>query len=234
MNRTILRSIAAILVGWLVVVGGCVVTLTAIALFNPEAFKPAVHHSVGYWLVTLSVGAIYSVVGGFITGIIARRREIAHAIGLVVFGLLISKCLPRGHADTMSVPNWYWIAGYVLGALSTIWGGWLRMKQRILLDRGSEAVIKATDNLRFGMAAIISFVAFLLVLSLGTAAGGAGLWWVEHLLSGEDTHTPPSLLPIFIVSLILASILARRVFKRIIGVRASPLSDGVADDRVES
>jgi hypothetical protein len=38
-NRKILRSIAAILLGWLVTVGGYVVTMVVIAFFNPEAFR---------------------------------------------------------------------------------------------------------------------------------------------------------------------------------------------------
>lgn len=119
-GRIVLRSIAAILLGWLVAFGGVVVTIVVIGLFDPETFKPAEHHSIGYWLISLFVGLIYSVVGGFVTGVIARRREVAHAIGLVVFGLLISQCWPSGDTSTTFVPNWYWIGGYVLAWIPTL------------------------------------------------------------------------------------------------------------------
>lgn len=223
-----MRSVAAILLGWLVTLGGYVVTMVVIALFNPEAFKPAVHYSTGYWLVTLSVGLFYSVVGGFVTGVIARRREIAHAIGLVVFGLLISKCLPSGHTNTMSVPNWYWIAGYVLGAPSTVLGGWLRAKQHLLVSRIPGRVVRTIDDLRlstaltvdffrFPIAVVVSVGTFVISFYVGILSAGAGLLAIQRFLGGEprgDVGIIPVSL-VFLASFLLAFLLSRYFYRKI-------------------
>jgi hypothetical protein len=230
-NRTILRSPAAILVGWLVVVGGCLVTMTAIALLNPEAFKPAMHHSVGWWLVHLSVGLTYSVVGGFVTGVVAQRREIAHAIRLVLFGLLAAKCMPSGRTTTMSVPTWYWIAGYVLTFSFTIVGGWLRMRQRILLDRGSTAMIRATERVQFVIGLFGASATFVLALFVAGALGIAGLTPILDRLFGAQ-HPGTGILPCFLAFL-LSAFAARYVFQQVVGMRASFRSDGVGNDGVE-
>ena len=226
MNKRVLRSVLAIPLGWIVSLVGCIVTMIVISIFNREALKPGVQPSVELLLVTLLVSFVFNIVGGYVTGVIAQRSEIRHAIVLVLFMLLLSVTIWR----TTQTPHWYTAVARVSVIPAILLGGWLRMKQRILLDRGSEAVIKATDNVRFVMVAIISFVTFLLVLFLGTELGGAGLWWTVRLLSGEDPYPPPTLLPVFVVSLILASVLARRLFRRIIGGRASLMSDGAAKD----
>ncbi len=236
MSGAVLRSIAAVLLGWLVTVGGCWVTMVVIALFDPEGFQPGVRHSVGYWLLTLSVGLIYSVVGGFVTGIIARRREIAHAIGLVVFGLLISECLSRGHANTMSAPSWYWIAGYILMPSATILGGWLRAKQDTVAKRMPGRVSTAIDNMWLSIAitidhsrpliaALVACVVFAIVLFGGAALGVGGLLVILQKVFGEDYH-PPIALPVFVACIILASIVSRRVFRRIMPRDTSLLEGG--------
>ena len=235
MNRRALRSIAAILSGWLVTVVGYIVTMVIIALFNPETFKTSAHYSRGYWLVTLFVGLIYSIVGGFITGIVARRREVAHAIGLVVFGLLISECWPRGDQNTMSVPGWYWIAGYVLVAPSTILGGWLRARQGVLLAKIPPSVTATVDNVRLSIAitidhsrpliaTLLALVTFVTVLFGAMPLGLLVLMVVLERLFGREYH-PPIAFPVFIASIILASILSRRIFRRIMSRDASLMDD---------
>ena len=235
MNRTILRSVAAILVGWLVVLGGFIVTMVVIALFNPETFKSAVHHSIGYWLVNLFVGLIYSVVGGFVTGVVARRREVAHAIGLVVFELIISKCWPSSHTSTMSVPTWYWIAAYVLGVPATVLGGWLRAKQGVVLAKIPPSVTRTMDEARLSIAITVdhsrpliatlaAFATFVAVLFGGMILGALGVITVLDRLFGENYH-PPVMVPVFLVSIILASISSRRVFRRIMPRDTSLMND---------
>lgn len=238
MNRTVLRSLAAILLGWLVTLGGYVVTMVVIALFNPEAFKPAVHYSTGYWLVTLSVGLFSSAVGGFVTGIIARRREIAHAIGLVLFGVLASMCLPSSHTNTMSVPNWYWIAGYVLMPSSTILGGWLRAKQHILVTRMPGRMVRTVDDLRlsvaltvdffrFPIAAVVSVVTFVISFYAGILSGGAALLAMRKF-SGEEPGDDVAAVLISLIfgaSLLLAFLLSRYFYRKIMLRDTSPMND---------
>jgi hypothetical protein len=229
--RIVLRSVAAVLAGWLVTLGGYIVTIVVIALLYPGAFQPAAHHSAGYWLVSLFVDLIWSVVGGFAAGVIARRREVAHAIGLVLFGLLASKCILSSYADTVSVPNWYWIAGYAQGTLFTILGGWLRMKHRILLDRGSEAAIKATHNARLAIALLAAPFAFVLALYVTAVLGTVGLTPILDRLFGER-HPGTGILPCFLAFL-LSCFAARYVFRKIVGVPASPLGEGMVNDGEE-
>jgi hypothetical protein len=228
MNRNLLRSVAAILSGWLVTVVGYIVTMVIIALFNPETFKTSAHYSLGYWLVTLFVGLIYSIVGGFITGIVARRREVAHAIGLVVFGLLISECWPRGDQNTTSVPDWYSIVAYVLGPLFTVLGGWLRAKQDILVSRVPGCIVTTVDDLRlsaaltvdafrFPIAVVVSVALFVIGLYGGLLAGGAALLAMRRFCGEEpEGDVAAALISLLLgVSLLLALPLSRYSYRKI-------------------
>jgi hypothetical protein len=230
--RAVFRSIAAVLVGWLIIPGGYVVTMVVIALFNREAFKPAMHYPVAWWSVSISMGLIYSVVGGFVTGAIAGRREITHAIGLVLLGMLVSLRWPGGHTNTISAPPWYSIAEYLLMPSCMVLGGWLRMKQRTLLERGSAMMIRVTERVQFLIAVLAAFATFVLVLCGTGSLGIVGLTPILDRAFGEQ-HPGNGILPCFLAFL-LSGFLSRCVFKRIVAARVSPPSDGVVDDRMES
>lgn len=224
MNRRVLRSVAAVPLGWVAGAGAYLVVMIVIALFNRETFQPGVQFSTAWLLVTLFVASVCWTAGGFVTGVIAQRREIAHAVGLVFFALLVSVCLPSGHENATPMPNWYLIGGYVLVVPSPLLGGWLRMKQRILLSKGSERMISAMDHSRFAVALLVSFIAFVLVMFWGTVLGAMGLLTILQSFLGKDYHTPV-MLPVFIVCFILASILSRRVFRRIMPRDTSLMND---------
>lgn len=223
--KTILRSSAAILVGWLVVVGGYLVTMIGIALFNRGAFQPAAHHSTGWWLIGLSVGFIFSVAGGFVAGAIAQRREIAHAIGLVLLGLLVYQCWPGTHASMISVPQWYRIACYVL-LPSPVMGGWLRAQQHALAQRMPSSVVSIFANIRLSIALTIdcfrfpialacSVATFVIGMRIGVLISGAALLGIQTLFgeAHRDTiiATPLALFGMFVLPFLPARLVYRRI-----------------------
>jgi hypothetical protein len=78
-------------------------------------------------------------------------------------------------------------------------------------------MIAALDKTRLVVGAIVAFVVFLFILFWGTLLTTFGLCWTAKRFLGEE-H-PLVILPISILFLILASVAARRLFKRIIGAR---------------
>jgi uncharacterized membrane protein YsdA (DUF1294 family) len=215
MNKKFLRSLSAIPLGWIVSFVGCMITMIVIAIFYPETFKPGVQLPVGWLLIILSISSIYGIIGGFVTAVIAQRSEIKHAIGLILVTLLISICLMCTDKNAAQVPNWYRIAGLILVVLSILLGGWLRMKQRVLLDKTSEGMIRTVKKLRLLIGICVSFITFVIVVFLGTTLGGIGFLKILQKFFGEDYHGIV-FLPMFIVSVFLSFLLSRYIFRRII------------------
>jgi hypothetical protein len=241
MHRRILRSIVAILVGWVVAVGGYVMAMLVIALFHQETFSPGVQLSTGWWLVNLFVGLVSSVVGGFVTGVIAQRREVIHAAGLVLFGLLVYMCWPSGQEDTASVPTWYTITAYVLTIPSTILGGWLRARQDVPIQRMPESMIRTVDNIRLSMAITVdrfrfpiaaasSVVVFVIGVRLGLLLTGVVLLVIQRFFEPES-HGGAIVAVGPALSLFLPALLCRYVYRKIMAVDTSLLDDrhGSAD-----
>jgi len=219
MNRNVLRSVVAVPSGWAVGVGGCIVTMIVIAFFNHETFKPGAQLPTEWLLVTLAILVIWSVLAGFVVGVIAQRREIEHAIGLVIFTWLLSLYFTARSGNPAQGPSWYVTAGEILGVLSNLLGGWLRLKQRILLERRSKGMIKAMDSGRVVLGTIIATIVFLFVLFWATIVGYEGLSWIVLRLLGEDYFAP--IVPPFVAAFVLASFLSQCAFKRIAGVHTS-------------
>jgi hypothetical protein len=230
-NRKVLRSVAAIPIG--LAAGGISYfgVIFAVLIFYREPTKPDVPFSIGWLLVNLLVGFVCCIIGGFVTGVVAQRREIAHAIGLIVFTLLVSVCFPSGDENAKPSPNWYVIAGNVLEVPSILLGGWLSRKHRILLGTRPAGLFRATDRVRILIAIFVAFGTFVLVLYLTGALAIAGLALVlDRLGTGA---LAPVMLPCFFAFL-LSVFLARYVFKKIAGERASPTSGGAPNERKES
>jgi len=187
-SRGILRGTVAIASGWIVATGGYILTTIVFALFNQETFTPGVPLPAGWLLVTLAVSAIWSVVAGFVTGVIARRREIEHAVGLVLFTLIVSVYFVSRNRNLGQVPTWYMIAGEVLTSLALLVGGGLRRNQRILLGKVPEGVVGTVDDARlsiaigvdcrrFLIAAVVTFVTFLASFWALVLGAGEGVLW---------------------------------------------------------
>jgi hypothetical protein len=184
----ILRSTIAVASGWIVAVGGYILTVVVFALFNPETFTPGVPLPTGWLLVTLAVSAVWSVAAGFVAGVIARRREIEHVVGLALFSLAVSVCFVNWNRNLAQVPTWYVIAGLVLMSLASLMGGWLRRNQRILLAQVPDRVVPTAadarwsialrvDRWRFWITAVVTSITLLACLWALVLGAGQGLLW---------------------------------------------------------
>lgn len=184
MGRGILRSAVAVVSGWIVVTGGYILTSAVFGLFNPDTFTPAVPLPAGWLLVTLVASAIWSVIAGFVTAVFAQRREVGHAIALVLLSLIVSLYFVSTNENLGQVPAWYMIAGEVLTSVAILVGGWLRKNQRILLGRLSKgatgtvaSISLAADRWWFLIAVVVTFITFLACFWALVLGAGQGLLW---------------------------------------------------------
>lgn len=237
MGRTMLRSLIAVLCGWAAMFGGSVVTMTVIAFFHAEDFAPGAPFSAGWWLVNLLVLFLWAVVGGFVTGVVARRYEIRHAIGLIaiaVAGYVLLAALNRNKSTAPQVPSGYIIAGYILLVPSILLGGWLRMRQAVVLQKMPAGVNRAARDLwllivravgyfRFPIAIVASAVAFLGGLYLGLLLWGLAFLEGRELPDGSRGDVVLALC--LITSFSVAAVLARYVFRKIMPADTSLMKD---------
>lgn len=123
-----LRSVAAVVGGYLLVVGGTILT------FNILVGQVTVD-SHPRQMILGTIGAVLSgLAGGIVAGTIAPRLPFAHAAGVLLFlALDTAFVLSKG-----SGPAWFDLAGSSVLAVSVLIGGWMIDKwtsQR--LDRGA-------------------------------------------------------------------------------------------------
>jgi hypothetical protein len=228
MNRNILRSGGAIVFGWMTILGSFIAMTMAVNSLNRVTFHASAQLSLGWVLVILFMTFVSSVLGGFVTGAVAQRREIEHAVGLALFTLLVSICIPIVQKKGVSVPNGYAIVLYIVAIPSTLLGGWLRMKQRVLLAAGSEAIIRATKRARLPAAILAALATFVVVLYVTGALGTLGLMPILGRLLGEQ-HPATGMLPCF-AAVLASGLSAWYVFKKIAGERTAPMNDSTASD----
>ena len=228
----------AVPAGWLVAVGGCLLTMVVAALFHPESFEPGVQLSTGWLPVNLLVSFIWLTVGGFVTAVIARRSEIKHAIGLILFTPAAYLCLyllNRPESTAVQMPSWYQMAGHISVIPSVLLGAWLRMRQGVVLQRMPAGVTGtandvwlsvaiSADQFRFPIAVAVSVIICFGGTYLGMLLGGICLLGIKRL-TGQDHFFAELLLICMASSLILSGVLARRVFRRIMAVNTSLMKE---------
>jgi hypothetical protein len=187
-HRSILRSTVAIASGWIVATGGYILTVVLFSLANPDTFTPGVPLPAGWLLVTLFVSALWSVVAGFVAGVMARRREVEHTLGLALFTLIVSVCFVYWNRNLAQVPTWYIVAGEVLTPLALLAGGWLRRNQRLVLSKAPGTVVPTAEGVRlslarrverwrFRIAAAVTLITFLACFWALILGAGQGLLW---------------------------------------------------------
>ncbi len=84
--------------------------------------------SVPLMLFMMSYSLLFSVLGGFVTASIARRKEIQHALALGVLQLAMGIIATVQFYDT--APLWYHVMFLVLLVPANIFGGQLRTMQK--------------------------------------------------------------------------------------------------------
>ncbi|MEO7724441.1 MAG: hypothetical protein ABIU29_07100 [Chthoniobacterales bacterium] len=115
-----LRSVAAVLGGYLIVAGGTILT------FNILVGQVTVD-SHPRQIILGTIGALLSgLTGGIVAGTVAPRLPFAHAAGVLLFlAFDTAFVLSKG-----SGPAWFDLAGSSVLAVSVLIGGWLISKWR--------------------------------------------------------------------------------------------------------
>jgi hypothetical protein len=95
--------------------------------------------SVPVLLFALFYGLLFSVLGGYVTALIAKRQELQHAfiLGLLQFAMGLIATVK--FYDT--APLWFHVSFLVLLIPANVFGGQLRMAQKRKLRRGSLAAV---------------------------------------------------------------------------------------------
>jgi len=100
----------------------------AFRALSPQAFDASGRaHDAHVLLIVLAYVAIFSFVGGYITGWLAQRRPVAHALVLGIVELAISAAAAIAAWDT--APAWYHVTALLLLVPVTVLGARVREMQ---------------------------------------------------------------------------------------------------------
>ena len=122
------RSILAVIAGYLVMVAGVVVLHNSIGLLLPGNYSElGKAPSLAFMILTIVYRAFGEVVGGYVTGVIAKRAEVKHALalGAVAVALGIVSMIKFWGLQ----PVWYQVELILIVAPALWLGGWLRGRQ---------------------------------------------------------------------------------------------------------
>lgn len=125
-----LRSVLAVVAGsitWMITALG---TDNLLAAVRPEWFGAAGRvDDVGVLLFLLSYSLGFAILAGYVTGWIARRREIQHTLALGVLQLAMGTVATIAYFDV--APAWYHLTFLALLIPAHVLGGALRKRQRV-------------------------------------------------------------------------------------------------------
>jgi hypothetical protein len=232
------KSLIAIASGWAVAFAGGFATMLIIAICHPTGFTSGeAAQSTGSLLASLMAFALWSAIGGFVTGRIAQRNEIKHGIGLILFTSAVYACfrLLSGHeSDAIQTPIWFDVASEVLQVPSVLLGAWLQMRRRTLPQKAPTgmagevndlwlSIMMLIDQFRLPIAVVLSVVTVLGGTVVGMLLMGIAILGVRRLfgLNGLFLGVSPLCL---VISFFLSCILGRRIF-RWITTRDNPLTN---------
>ena len=118
MNKSIFKSIGAVLAGFLVIVTLSVGTDTI--LEQTGVLPRGALFDTGLLLLALMYRSLYSVIGAYITARLAPNRPMRHALALGVWGIFVSALGALAASDLG--PAWYGLA-LVVVSLPLSWLG---------------------------------------------------------------------------------------------------------------
>lgn len=122
------RSILAVLAGFATWSILWVVSNMTIAGAFPDAFKDdGTTESVGLLVLLLCDSAAFSFLSGWLTGVVAKRREMSHGVALGVALLAVGIAVQIGYWDVM--PLWYHLGFLALLLPLATLGGKVRQKK---------------------------------------------------------------------------------------------------------
>jgi hypothetical protein len=127
MNKPLVRSILAVLVGYLVLAVGIGVTDFVISLFSPGGYPSGPHPEAKWMVVELVVGAILILCGGYLTASLARRRETHHALALGIVTAAIAAVSLIIYRSLQ--PAWFQLVVALIAIPAALAGGRLKTRQ---------------------------------------------------------------------------------------------------------
>ena len=124
-----LRSVLSVIAGsvaWTVLALGT--NVVVMSLF-PHLVSPRYRvESAPLLALMLCYALAYSVLGGYVTATLARRREVAHAFALGLLQLALGSVATYVNWET--APAWFHVALLALVVPANVFGGWLRAARR--------------------------------------------------------------------------------------------------------
>ncbi len=138
-----MRSVGAVLAGaavWAVLwIGGT----AGLAVGFPEIMRegePLFHVPILLVLIALSV--VFSIAAGYLTGVVAARREVQHALALGGVQLALGIYFETTYWELM--PLWYHLTFLALLVPANVFGGWMRANRNPVVP----ALMNAGSGLR--------------------------------------------------------------------------------------
>ena len=128
-----LRSILAVIVGYLAVaIIVMVTTMAAAAALIPGAMaamrtRQRPTPTPAYLVANLACGFLAAVVGGYVAGVIAIVSPFAHAAALAALFAVVSLASSRGGRAELGQPAWYPLTILGIGVAGVLVGGWVRL-----------------------------------------------------------------------------------------------------------
>ena len=129
--KTVLRSILALVAGYVVLSILTTATVFVLAQIFPASASP---ENLGWVVFNVIYGAVFVVIGGYIVAALAPMRPMRHVIGLGIAMALLSViyafAVANAPADTAVYPQpgWYYPLLAALAIPSIVLGGWLRIR----------------------------------------------------------------------------------------------------------
>ena len=123
------RSILAVIVGYLTM-AVAIIALFAISFRQPDAAPTQT-----FMLLSLVYALFAALAGGYVTALIARRKELKHTIALATFAALmgiVSMIVSAGQE-----PLWYQIANIAVMVPAVLLGGYLRASHATKANRSA-------------------------------------------------------------------------------------------------
>lgn len=141
------RSILAVIAGsvtWMATALGMDAILMSLA---PQWFGPnGKVESLPLMLFMMSYALLFSILGGYVAALIARRKEMLHAFVLGVLQLLMGIMATIQFFDT--APLWWHLTFLSLLIPANVLGGWLRQTQKHKLPRRNSMAAALRERVR--------------------------------------------------------------------------------------
>ena len=155
MGKRILRSVSAVLLGYVVTAALVIGGFTTIGVVAPEALPAgaAERASTAVLVTILALGVFQAAVGGYVTAVVGKRAPLLHAVALAGLIFALSTISFFTSNETQYQPSWYNAGLVAVGVLGALAGGEVRAAQlhhRLKREDGEPSARKPESHLSKG------------------------------------------------------------------------------------